>query len=274
MTPDWDGKPVTVPYASFGDPQTLNLYSYVENGPLNKVDADGHTNGPNDPTTPPYLAFGPWNCNFELNGGCTGSVLQSTGELPGSSTFEVIAGIDTSVDEQAYVDDVKATEAAAQQKGSTSERLVEGISGAANAYVAVDRAVGVVAEGLATPVTGGASGVLAAYEAVQTVSQLGAAATQLSGALSGNTKDTNKAADSMMVATSLAGVATLAVTKGNLNAASKATAAEGLVSSTVTRSIFNTVGKMVDTVMNMLTVARPASPKPPSPPPCTVAGAC
>jgi soluble lytic murein transglycosylase-like protein len=44
MTPDWDAKPTSVPYASFGDPQTLNLYSYVENGPLNRVDADGHTN--------------------------------------------------------------------------------------------------------------------------------------------------------------------------------------------------------------------------------------
>jgi len=42
MSPDWAAKPVTVPYASFGDPQTLNLYSYVENGPLNRVDADGH----------------------------------------------------------------------------------------------------------------------------------------------------------------------------------------------------------------------------------------
>jgi RHS repeat-associated protein len=42
MSPDWDAKPATVPYASFGDPQTLNLYSYVENAPLNKVDADGH----------------------------------------------------------------------------------------------------------------------------------------------------------------------------------------------------------------------------------------
>jgi RHS repeat-associated protein len=42
MTPDWDAKPVTVPYAKFGDPQTLNLYSYVENAPVNRADADGH----------------------------------------------------------------------------------------------------------------------------------------------------------------------------------------------------------------------------------------
>ncbi|HEV7520890.1 MAG TPA: hypothetical protein VGP89_07300, partial [Candidatus Angelobacter sp.] len=36
-------KPTTVPYAKFGDPQSLNLYSYVENGPINRIDADGHT---------------------------------------------------------------------------------------------------------------------------------------------------------------------------------------------------------------------------------------
>jgi RHS repeat-associated protein len=42
MTPDWAAKPVTVPYAKFGDPQTLNLYSYVENGPVNRIDPDGH----------------------------------------------------------------------------------------------------------------------------------------------------------------------------------------------------------------------------------------
>lgn len=42
MTPDWAAKPISVPYAKFGDPQTLNLYSYVENAPLNRIDADGH----------------------------------------------------------------------------------------------------------------------------------------------------------------------------------------------------------------------------------------
>ena len=42
MTPDWDAKATAVPYAKFGDPQTLNLYAFVENAPINKVDADGH----------------------------------------------------------------------------------------------------------------------------------------------------------------------------------------------------------------------------------------
>jgi RHS repeat-associated protein len=42
MTPDWAARPTSVPYAVFGDPQSLNLYTYVENAPLNRVDADGH----------------------------------------------------------------------------------------------------------------------------------------------------------------------------------------------------------------------------------------
>jgi RHS repeat-associated protein len=43
MSPDWALKPLAVPYANFGDPQTLNLYTYVENSPLNRIDADGHS---------------------------------------------------------------------------------------------------------------------------------------------------------------------------------------------------------------------------------------
>jgi RHS repeat-associated protein len=45
MSPDWAAKPTTVPYAKFGDPQSLNLYSYTENGPINRIDADGHSSG-------------------------------------------------------------------------------------------------------------------------------------------------------------------------------------------------------------------------------------
>lgn len=45
MTPDWAARPTAVPYAVYGDPQTLNLYAYVENGPVNRADADGHAMG-------------------------------------------------------------------------------------------------------------------------------------------------------------------------------------------------------------------------------------
>jgi RHS repeat-associated protein len=42
MSPDWSEKVEPVPYAKLDDPQSLNLYEYVSNNPLNQVDADGH----------------------------------------------------------------------------------------------------------------------------------------------------------------------------------------------------------------------------------------
>jgi len=41
-TADWSSVPMPIPYASLDDPQTLNLYAYVRNNPLSRVDADGH----------------------------------------------------------------------------------------------------------------------------------------------------------------------------------------------------------------------------------------
>jgi len=46
MTPDWAAAPISVPYAQFGDPQSLNLYAYVGNNPNTGIDLDGH--GPLD----------------------------------------------------------------------------------------------------------------------------------------------------------------------------------------------------------------------------------
>ena len=40
MTPDWAARPTAVPYALFGDPQSLNLYTYVRNDPVTRADAD------------------------------------------------------------------------------------------------------------------------------------------------------------------------------------------------------------------------------------------
>jgi hypothetical protein len=42
LTPDWSAKEEPVPYAKLDDPQSLNLYAYVRNNPLIRVDADGH----------------------------------------------------------------------------------------------------------------------------------------------------------------------------------------------------------------------------------------
>ncbi len=42
MSPDWSGAPSGVPYAAFRNPQSLNLYAYVGNDPINGEDADGH----------------------------------------------------------------------------------------------------------------------------------------------------------------------------------------------------------------------------------------
>jgi hypothetical protein len=46
LSPDWSVKVQPVPYAKLGDPQSLNLYSYVRNNPLSRVDKDGHCSSP------------------------------------------------------------------------------------------------------------------------------------------------------------------------------------------------------------------------------------
>jgi RHS repeat-associated protein len=42
MSPDWSSRPSAVPYSNLTDPQSLNLYEYVGNNPLSRMDADGH----------------------------------------------------------------------------------------------------------------------------------------------------------------------------------------------------------------------------------------
>jgi RHS repeat-associated protein len=45
MSPDWADKPEAVPYSELDNPQSLNLYGYVNNNPLSRVDKDGHDGG-------------------------------------------------------------------------------------------------------------------------------------------------------------------------------------------------------------------------------------
>jgi RHS repeat-associated protein len=55
-SPDWSATPQAVPYASLGDPQTLNLYAYMRNNPLASEDADGHQM-PVDPSMAAMVQF-------------------------------------------------------------------------------------------------------------------------------------------------------------------------------------------------------------------------
>jgi len=42
LSPDWSEGPEAIPYASYTNPQSLNLYNYVLNNPLRNRDSDGH----------------------------------------------------------------------------------------------------------------------------------------------------------------------------------------------------------------------------------------
>jgi len=42
VSADWSATPAPVPYADFGDPQSLNLFTYVRNIPTTNVDPNGH----------------------------------------------------------------------------------------------------------------------------------------------------------------------------------------------------------------------------------------
>src|SRR6185437_9204258 len=42
VTPDWSARPSAEQYADLSNPQSLNLYAYVNNNPTTHVDADGH----------------------------------------------------------------------------------------------------------------------------------------------------------------------------------------------------------------------------------------
>ena len=42
LSPDWSKNPSPVPFGDFADPQTLNLFNYTRDNPLNRTDPTGH----------------------------------------------------------------------------------------------------------------------------------------------------------------------------------------------------------------------------------------
>jgi RHS repeat-associated protein len=84
MSPDWAAAPTAVPYATFGDPQTLNLYAYVNNNPNTGLDLDGHVE---ENRGDPNEAFSEMNADivgYEMQNGGPGGIY-STGSGPNST---------------------------------------------------------------------------------------------------------------------------------------------------------------------------------------------
>jgi hypothetical protein len=111
MLPDWSAVPAPVPYAPFTNPQSLNLYTYVGNNPINAIDADGHVAG-NGNTYNIVPFSGAWGCvQNSMQDGCNGD-----------SFLAVNDGGQQTAAEQAQESD--STAAAQQQSTDNSGNVV------------------------------------------------------------------------------------------------------------------------------------------------------
>jgi RHS repeat-associated protein len=83
MSPDWSTVPVPIPFADITNPQSLNLYSYVGNDPLTRLDSDGHVVVDKGITYVPYSVTGATadeaiaNANTHFNGQFAGMTTPS-----------------------------------------------------------------------------------------------------------------------------------------------------------------------------------------------------
>ena len=135
MTPDWAGAPTAVPYATFGDPQTLNLYAYVNNNPNTGIDLNGHMEtinqtgcfdpGNGDP------GGGTWGNSFDPTNPAQGTAAgpgSSSGSTPGSNNSTGSGG-QGSLPKAAKP---KAPQPDPQKQGTSNTTTVNGTSNTTN----------------------------------------------------------------------------------------------------------------------------------------------
>ncbi len=113
LLPDWSATPVPVPYATSTNPQSLNLYTYVGNNPVNAVDADGHM-GPS--------ASGYVGNNYMTHAECGSVSVDGSGEVcPLDDGSVVNAGDEEAQVNNAMVEDKQQGDAKAQQQSVAAQ---------------------------------------------------------------------------------------------------------------------------------------------------------
>ena len=141
MSADWTAAPSSVPYATLTNPQSLNLYAYVGNDPIDGQDADGHARYIPPTTSQVWTSAADADsaCMFEIHN-CITSPSAPHDQVPPAPSAD------------------STTPASAQQQGSVEDRVIIGAAGAANVYVGADKAAASVVAAISTPVTTGARG--------------------------------------------------------------------------------------------------------------------
>lgn len=114
MTPDWAARPTAVPYAVFGDPQSLNLYGYVRNDPVSRSDLDGHA-----AEADAFRNLGDWS---GMGGDAYGMTL--TGGDPWAYTLAAWQVKITAAVQQWIANALKQSSAPAQNLSDKSEKAI------------------------------------------------------------------------------------------------------------------------------------------------------
>ena len=226
LLPDWSETPVPVPYATFTNPQSLNLYTYVGNNPVNAVDADGHAfqNGQDgssrtgEGVTQPQ-ACGTQNADAVTSNNSVCVVVQDGTTTPTASPSQAAAN-----NQVAPPQDLSAD--SKEQKAERAEQALEGTANLLDASLRAKALGGAVAALSEAPP---AAAVVAVYGVVSIFGQTITGTAQITEAFTGNNSGVAHKAEQVgnILSGPAAGLITAAKTR-NLNKAATAGNVESL----------------------------------------------
>jgi hypothetical protein len=211
---DWSVTPEPVPYAKLGNPQSLNLYAYVDSDPSNYADPDGHS------------------CYDRSADGCSPS---------------------KQAQEKTDAQKEQARLEAQQRRKQTARRIVTGVRGVIDTYIGIQKLGTGVAAGISTPVTGAAGPATAAYLTVSGGGQVYQGEAELHAAIvTGDVKGAEDTADKVASSTTLMGMAVIQG-GGDVKTAAAAGAVEQLGTSALKREVFQDTVENVLAVYDLVT---------------------